>query len=199
MNKVYIVITSLLFASIISLVNDCKAKPQKANIVRSAEDYFNNMKTLKSKFVQINPDGSTSKGDFFLQRPGKFRLDYTNPDNLLLVSDGVKVTNYDKDLDAPTYLPIESVPAYVLLTKDVNFSGDVTVTETIHEDHYVYLSLAKTDDPQNGSLTLVFQKNPYKLKKWIVTDADGNKTLVELTNPQINVKLESDLFKFSKY
>lgn len=52
------------------------------------EKYLANLKTFEADLTQQNPDGSQARGKFFLNRPKKFRIKYTEPKELILVSDG---------------------------------------------------------------------------------------------------------------
>ncbi|HEY9164453.1 MAG TPA: outer membrane lipoprotein carrier protein LolA, partial [Magnetovibrio sp.] len=53
----------------------------------------------------------------------------------------------------------------------------------------------RSDDPAEGSLTLVFESKPLQLRKWSVTDAQGITTTVSLLGPKFGVNLANDLFK----
>jgi len=176
---------------------DAKAAVDR-DIVSAAETHLNSFKTLQAKFYQTNPDGSTSSGNFYMQRPGKFRLDYFQPSQFLLMSTGYTVVNYDKNVGDPYYISLDDMPALSMLSATVKFSGDTKVVETFKQGKYAYISLVKTKEPENGSLTLVFAQKPYKLVKWIVVDPDGKKTLVELENTKTGLEFDAKLFKFEK-
>ena len=52
---------------------------------------LNELATVKGEFTQINPDGSTSEGTFFISKPGKMRFEYKPPTPTLIVADGKTV------------------------------------------------------------------------------------------------------------
>src|SRR3546814_19115597 len=39
-------------------------------------DYFNQVRSMKGRFLQVGPDGSAAEGDLYLQRPGRFRFEF---------------------------------------------------------------------------------------------------------------------------
>jgi outer membrane lipoprotein-sorting protein len=50
------------------------------------------------------------------------------------------------------------------------------------------------DNPQRGSITLIFNDNPLELRQWIVTDAEGRDTTVALSSVKRGVDIEIGLF-----
>jgi len=59
--------------------------PTRADIAR-VEAYMNGLHTLKSRFLQVAPDGSTAGGVAWVDRPGRMRFQYDPPSPLLLVA-----------------------------------------------------------------------------------------------------------------
>ena len=51
---------------------------QKAQAARVSA-YLSSLSTLVGNFVQVGPDGSKTKGDFYIQKPGKVRFEYDPP------------------------------------------------------------------------------------------------------------------------
>jgi hypothetical protein len=49
---------------------DANQKAQAAKV----SAYLSSLQTLVGKFVQVGPDGSRTKGDFYIQKPGKVRF-----------------------------------------------------------------------------------------------------------------------------
>ena len=52
------------------------------------ENFFKNLKTLEADFIQVSPSGKISNGKIFLDLPGKLRLNYNDPSNLLITCKG---------------------------------------------------------------------------------------------------------------
>lgn len=91
--------------------------------------------TLQAEFTQVqvgadgNPTGKKSSGQFYLERPGKFRWNYTQPIRQEIVATAGKVWFYDADLEQVTVKrlnqAIGSTPALLL-------SGDVPLETNFH-------------------------------------------------------------------
>ena len=50
--------------------------------------YLSSVQNLSGNFVQVGPDGKRTTGDFYIQKPGKVRFEYDDPNPIALVADG---------------------------------------------------------------------------------------------------------------
>src|SRR3990167_1429141 len=161
------------------------------------ENYLNALKTLAGDFTQINSQGNTAQGKIQISRPGKMRLSYNAPSSLLIVADGKWLITKDTQADEINNVSLENTPAAFILRPHVRFGGDVAITNIIPKDNNTTeISLIRTEDPDAGYITLVFQDNPVALKEWSVIDAQGVETRVALSNLKSNVQLPANLFHF---
>jgi hypothetical protein len=71
----------------------------QTKIVKKVSDYFAAIQSLKGAFVQTSADNKRMKGKFFVQRPGRFRFDYSLPSKQIIVSDGEYLAIQDLDLN----------------------------------------------------------------------------------------------------
>jgi outer membrane lipoprotein-sorting protein len=166
----------------------------KADIAQ-AETYMNGITSLKAHFLQFSDVGGQAEGTAYLSRPGKLRLQYDPPSPLLLVADGSFLIVDDKRDDNPSYIPLNSTPAGILVRKHVDLTGgDVKVTKVAHQPGVVTLTMVSSDDPGQGQLALVFSERPFQLRQWQVIDAQGQVTTVSLFNVETGIPLDSQLF-----
>ena len=160
------------------------------------EDYFKQMKTLKAHFFQVSETGHQASGSFYLSRPDRMRLEYDPPIKDFIVADGWFVFFWDGELKQQSSEPIGSSLADVILRENFRLTGDVTVVGIERGNGWLELSLVATQDPGKGRLTLVFQDQPLRLIKWRVLDAQNLTTDVSLSQIQVNVPLDKNLFFF---
>ncbi len=158
------------------------------------ETYLNRLKTLKGEFIQINSNGQKETGALYISRPGKMRLDYNPPSSLLIVANGKWLLTYDKEADEANYVSVENTPATFILRPHIRFSGDVAITSIIPKGEATEISLVRTDEPDTGTLSLVFTNDPVSLKEWRVIDGQGTETRVVLSKIQSNIPLPAELF-----
>ncbi len=168
----------------------------KADIGR-IEDYLNRLATLEARFLQISTNGNHAEGAIYLWRPGRMRIEYDPPTPILIVADGSSLFYHDKELDQVSEIPIGATPASVLLDeKIVLLSGEFTIIGFEPGARVLRLTLVKTEDAGEGSITLIFGDRPLILKKWTITDAQGITTTVSLLKSRFGIPLKAELFQF---
>jgi outer membrane lipoprotein-sorting protein len=158
--------------------------------------YLDGLHTLKAHFLQVAPDGSTSEGTAWLQRPGRMRFQYDPPTPLLLVAGHGLFVYYDRQIQQTSNIPLGSTPLGLLLAEHVTFSGDVTVTGISRMPGQIQVSMVRTESPGDGSLTLVLADQPLALRQWMVVDAQGQETRVSLFNVELGGSFDQDMFTF---
>jgi len=173
-------------------------KPTDAGWIARVQDALNAIHAIKARFQQIAPDGSRSTGQAWLDRPGKMRFDYDKPSPLLLIANDGKVVYQDRELGQVTTLPLDRTPLGLLLRPNLRLSGDVTVTAFQHDHGLVQVTLVRTATPSEGSLTLIFNDSPLTLKSWVVKDAQGRETQIDLFNVVSSSSNPATLFALPK-
>jgi outer membrane lipoprotein-sorting protein len=164
--------------------------------VARIENYLNGLRSLRANFVQINPDGSTATGKLYYERPDKMRLDYDPPERLLIIANGWKLVYQDRRLEQVTQLFTSSTPLGFLLEDKVRLSGAVTLTDLKRRAGELSVTLVQTEEPAQGSITLVFAEQPFELRRWTVIDPQGYATHVVLERIETDVPLDDELFVF---
>ena len=159
--------------------------------------YLEAIKTLRGGFLQVSSNGSVASGKIYLSRPGRMRFEYDPPESILMISDGLFFVYIDKDLDQTTHLFLKSTPLSFLVQERREFKGDVTVTKIARPPGVLQIKIIKTEEPEMGSIKLVFSEKPLALKKWVVVDAQNIKTTVNLTGVQTGIELDPKLFTYT--
>lgn len=167
----------------------------RADVARVAA-YLNSLRTLKARFLQLAPDGGTSTGTAWLERPGRMRFQYDPPTPLLLVAGHGEFIFYDRELKQTSHIPLGATPLGLLLAEDVTLSGGVTVTRIDRLPGQVQITLVRTASPGDGSLTLIFADAPMALRQWAVVDAQRQETRVSLFDVQLGGQFDQDMFSF---
>ena len=161
------------------------------------ETYLNSVKTVRARFMQMSSTGGFAEGDFYLLRPGKMRIEYRPPVPILIIADGTWMIYHDHELGQVSYIPLGSTPAGILVDEEVSLqSEDVMVVDFKRDSGTIWVTVVRTDSPEEGSLTLVFNDNPVSLRKWTIVDAQGIVTDVALVDAKFGVPLDSKLFRF---
>ncbi len=170
--------------------------PAQEEDVLRAESYLNGLKTMRADFIQTAQDGRWAGGTFYLSRPGRLRFEYEDPIDDFIVADGTFIFYWDGELEQQSNALIGRTLADFILREDIALTGDITVTGVDYTDTDLRIRVVETDEPDQGELTLVFDRDPFRLVQWTVVDGEGGSTTVELFNPRIGVALDRDLFFF---
>lgn len=168
----------------------------RADISR-VEGYLTSLTTIVADFEQVDAAGNLSGGKFYLKRPGKMRWEYKPPTPILLVSNGKVVTYYDSELDQINYVPMDDTLAGFLAQKEITLDSISTkLTKFYAAGGVVRATIIQKHKPTEGSLTLEFTDHPLQLKQMTVTDATGQRTIIQLQNAKFGQELPDSLFKF---
>lgn len=170
--------------------------PEVIGQINRIEDYLNQISSMRSRFIQVNPNGSTWQGDLYVKRPGRFRFEYDPPVPHLLIANGIWFYHVDKKLKETNVIPLVKTPAHFLIGDKISFKDGLKVTKFDEAPGITQVSLVKRDDPDLGEVTLTFTNRPLELRKWSIRDAQDNLTQITLQNTRHGLSLKPDLFKF---
>ena len=164
--------------------------------VKKIFSYLENFSSLKSDFIQINNNGNILTGKIFLSRPGKIRIEY-NENPLVVISDGKKVATVNKKLKNVTFYSLNDIPVKMLLYKDFDLNK-IKILNYREKDNNLFLNLTENKFAEQGFVEIIFEKNPFQMKKWTVISNDQSKTEILLNNLEFNSKIEKNKFDISE-
>ena len=182
------------FLILIFIGQKLNASEQNKLLPSQIENFFENLVTLEANFIQVNPSGNVSNGKIYLDLPGKLRIDYKNPNNLLITSQGFWIVIQDRDAQTTNNIPLKSTPFSILLQNNLNLENENFKTEYSIDSGIIILEIKSQNKDKPGGLILEFSEKPFSLKKWIILDTFGEITTVLIQNAKYNNKLSHLLF-----
>jgi len=174
-----------------------------ASPAADVEKYLNGLASWAADFQQTIDDGHgnvlrSAAGRLFLQRPGRFRWDYSLPSEQLILADGKQIWFYDKDLaqanvrDMDTSLA--STPAS-LLSGSASVSTQFNVTALPNDAGLQWFQLVpKHADTDFQLVRIGFDKG--ELRSMFLADKLNQITQLTFSNSKRNITLAPDLFIF---
>lgn len=166
-------------------------------LLAEIEAYVNAITTVKARFTQVSPQGRITRGTLYISRPGRLRVDFDPPVKMLIVATPVWLIVYDGELKEPSYLPLKATPAGILVQKKVSFTdADLRVTAVRDEGPWINVTVVQRKQPNEGSMTLTFRRQPLQLNGWTVRDARGLATQVAFEKVETGMPLAKSLFQF---
>jgi outer membrane lipoprotein-sorting protein len=177
---------------------DANQKAQAAKV----STYLSSLSTLVGNFVQVGPDGSKTKGDFYIQKPGKVRFEYDPPTPIAMISDGSSLAVRDRKLATQDIYPLSQTPLRYLLSDRIDLLKDTNVVNVSADDQFISVTIEEKSAVIGTSrLMLMLGAKDNQLKQWTVTDPQGYDTTVAVYNLDTSKKPDPGLFKidFTNY
>jgi outer membrane lipoprotein-sorting protein len=174
---------------------------QKAQAAR-VSSYLSSLQTLVGNFVQVGPDGSKTKGDFYIQKPGKVRFEYDPPTPIAIIADGSSLAVRDRKLATQDIYPLSQTPLRFLLSDRIDLLKDTNVVSVTADDVFISVTIEEKQALIGTSrLMLMVGAKDGQLKQWTVTDPQGYDTTVAVYNLDQSKKVDPGLFKidFTNY
>ena len=190
----------LVFALVVGLLS-AAAQGSPASDV---EKYIAGLASWSADFKQTIADDSgkvlrAAAGKIYLQRPGKFRWDYSEPSEQLVLADGKQIWFYDKDLAQANVRDMDatlaSTPA-VLLSGGAPVSSQFDIKALPPSDGLEWYQLIpKHTDTDFQLVRIGFAKG--ELACMFLADKLNQVTQLSFTHQSRNAKFAPDLFTFT--
>lgn len=165
--------------------------------------FLQGLQTLQANFRQTLRDGQgrmveQSSGTLVIRRPDRFRWDYSEPSQQVIVADGKKLWLYDVDLEQVTVRPMEKslagTPAVLLSgAEDLRTSFDVERVERQGKTSVVTLH-PKRGDTDFKSVSIGFSGKDLSFMQ--LNDKLGQSTLLEFSKVRRNASVDDARFVF---
>lgn len=199
----YSVILSLICTVLFVSAAQAEEGPQskwtqdQIETINAVSGYLNSIGSMTARFTQIASDGSFAEGTMYMDRPGKVRFDYDH-DKLSVIASGLWLGMWDKELDYVDRMPLWDTPLAVLLKEDLDLlhqTEDIAIANVMRSQGVLTITVFDTDNPDQGTLTLLFEDGPMILRRWEAMDATGQTTIVVLSDIETGMELSPKLFR----
>jgi chaperone LolA len=197
-------IQALLSLSLLAATPALTAATPERTATESLRHFFGNVHSYSARFNQVVLDESLnliqeSSGTLSLQRPDRFRWDYTVPFKQQIIADGKKIWVYDEELAQVSVRPLTGgladTPAVLLagrgriddtfVIKDMGTQGKL---------RWVQLTPRKKD---GGFEDIRIGFDGGRMRQLEMVDGFGQTTRITLSDPRENVALEAGRFQFT--
>jgi outer membrane lipoprotein carrier protein len=175
-----------------------------ASPATDVEKYLNGLASWSSDFEQTIDDGHgnvlrSAAGRLYLQRPGKFRWDYSQPSEQLVLADGKQIWFYDKDLAQANVRDMDSSLASTpasLLSSNASVSTQFNVTALANNAGLQWFQLVPKHADTDFQLVRIGFDKKGELRSMFLADKLNQVTQLTFSNSKRNVSLAPDLFSF---
>ncbi len=161
--------------------------------------FFHDIQYLQADFTQLEYDGEgvfqrESTGRLYLSRPGRFRLDYLQPDELIIWADGERLSMFDKELEQVTvYKQTDQLKesAAALLAGDASVLENYDVIEAESADGLQWFDLTGAD-AEEGDLRLALRGSLPAVLEF--ADDLGSRVRMLLSGLDLDSELDEEVF-----
>ena len=165
------------------------ASAEKISLVELS-NYFNAFDTFQADFRQFSDDGSEAKGVILIKKPGRLRIDYEEPEDLLILGSGGQLAIFDPKGDPePTSFPLNVTPFSLVLENSINLVSSSNILSHDFNQGETSLSLYDPKHPERGYIKLIFSGKKPVLSRWIIQDESGSSTLMSIERYEENISL----------
>lgn len=189
-----------LFLALTCALTAHAAEPTATGRLRA---FLEEVKTLRADFTQTILDAQLataeeSRGTLVMRRPGKFRWDYREPFEQLIVADGKNLWLFDKELEQVTVKPqsasLASSPA-MLLSGEGRLDEHFSITELGRQGELLWVELKpKVRDSDFIAVRIGFAGSDVAVME--LSDTLGQTTRIRFENLQRNPAVPASTFVF---
>lgn len=162
--------------------------------VQKIISFLNNLETLSSDFIQIDSRGEILNGKISLQKPSRFRIEYDEPNNQLIICDGSKIALINKKLKSFTTYSMKDTPLNFFLINKIT-SENFKIIKFKKKDNILIIQIINNLAKDIGQVKLVFEEKPFQLKKWVLYNKNGSVTSITLDDLYINRQIDKKEFE----
>ncbi|HAJ46769.1 MAG TPA: hypothetical protein DCL54_09350 [Alphaproteobacteria bacterium] len=173
---------------------NAKASAQDQADLARISAYLNSIRTMKAEFMQVGPNSELDRGTVYVNKPGRMRFEYSKPSPYLIVSDGVSVAVGNSQLNTVDRYPLIENPLSIILDETINLAAEKGLTQIERKAGQISVTAERANGDLKGKVTMIFADPALELRQWVITDGQGQQTLVALQNIQTSVTLNPELF-----
>jgi outer membrane lipoprotein carrier protein len=188
---------------LVLLTNATLAAPAPSGAAR-VEEFLRGLQSFEANFNQRLTDKSgrildESSGRLAIQRPNRFRWDYREPAEQVIVADGKRIWLYDPELEQVTVRRLDdtlSATPAMLLSGEGKLQDNFKVVRSKREDNVDWVTLEpQRADTDFKSVTLGFVGS--ELRHMQLADKLNQVTSLEFADMQSNKPLDPQRFTFT--
>lgn len=202
-SAVAVVFVIALFAAWMSPVSAAQSGDIEAGRKR-VETFLSGLQGLQAQFHQVLTDRTgraidEASGVLAIRRPNRFRWDYREPYEQLIVADGSRVWLYDSDLEQVTVRKLDdtlSATPAMLLSGEGKLEENFTVTSFENDGAVQWVQMEpKRSDTDFKTVRLGFDGTTLRFMQ--LSDKLGQTTRLEFTQVERNPLLDPSRFTFT--
>ena len=162
-------------------------------IIVKIEENWNQIRSMSGEFLQTDPDGKKSTGNFYFLKPYLSKFIYDNKTENFVTNESLLLIVDKQDYQIESYYIGQNILKKILSDR-ISIKDEFKKIKIISNDNNHILSLTAGSDQNDNQINLFFNKNSLNLEKWEIYDEFENKTVLEFTKTKKNIFISENLF-----
>lgn len=147
--------------------------------IQQLENALQAINQVQGQFIQISNNGHVAKGNYYLQRPGRFRFEYNNSHDVVIADGRFLIHGNTRTGNAQRRL-LEKTPFDILLAEDIDLLSQVNITHNQTIENNQVIAMHKKGERNEGEIILIVDAMDMHLKAWQIIDKNGERTTIQL-------------------
>ena len=161
-------------------------------VIEKISESWNQVKSMSGDFLQTDPDGKISEGNFYFLKPYKSKFEYKNKPEIIITNQNLLKIVDREGYHIDSYPIGKNILKKILSNKiDIGMEFDVQEINLTEDSYLITLKLNRTNAEK---AKFYFDKDTFTLKKWEIFDEFDNKTVLEFTKIKKNIFISEKLF-----
>ena len=157
------------------------------------QEHWNQIRSMSGEFLQTDPDGKKSTGNFYFLKPYLSKFIYDNKTENFVTNESLLLIVDKQDYQIESYYIGQNILKKILSDR-ISIKDEFKKFKIISNDNNHILSLTAGSDQNDNQINLFFNKNSLNLEKWEIYDEFENKTVLEFTKTKKNIFISENLF-----
>lgn len=151
-------------------------------------------------FTQVSKN-SLSEGWMLIEGKGKARIEFSPPNNILIIADGKWVIFHDPELDRATYLPLESGILQALLDPNSFQNKKSFIIRETKEGGKIIFNIEFNLEEKKQEVVIYFSEKTLRLLGWKIIEGANKEVIVKVSEIKKATKeqlLKKNIFNFTE-
>jgi outer membrane lipoprotein-sorting protein len=166
---------------------------EEQQLINDIGEHNSQIRTMVGRFLQIDTDGGSQEGTFFLQRPDKIAFRYAPPSREEIVSVGRGFYVLNRRDETYYAYPQDTIPLRQFLGDRINLL-DANVVDVTNADGYMTITVVDETVAGTVQVSLIFDTDTKDLAQWSLVEPSGAELTFSLYDVEKGVEIPRAFF-----
>ena len=167
----------------------------KENVLNEITTYLKELNQFSSSFIQLNPDATISEGNLIYSE-NKIKINYLLPIKITFIAKNNKAMYFNETLNEVHYFNPNKTAFSIFKSLFQLNEIDKNYYDIIENNKVLKINLKNLEIEELKSFSVIFEKNPIVLKKFVWVDNEGRYSF-SISNISSSVSINKKTFNMA--